>query len=72
VNRRSNGFFENTLTTLTEAYLRPRFYGYLDFQDKAAPIVHQYLTGRNSAKATASALNQWLLTWQRKGRGHRG
>ena len=72
VNRQSNGFFENTRATLTEAYLRPRFYGYLDFQDKAAPIVHQYLTGRNSAKATASALNQLLPACQRKGQEHGG
>ena len=72
VNRQSNGFFENTRATLTEAYLRPRFYGYLDFQDKAAPIVHQYLTGRNSAKATASALNRLLPACQRKGQEHGG
>ena len=72
VNRRSNGFFENTLTTLSEAYLRPRFYGYLDFQHQAAPIVHQYLTGRHSAGATASALDQLLLACQRKAQEHGG
>lgn len=72
VNRRSNGFFENTLTTLTEAYVRPRFHGYLDFQDHAGPVVYEYLTGGNSAKATVKALNQLFSDCQRKEQEHRG
>ena len=52
VNRRSNNFFANTVNTLREAYLRPRFKGYLDFQDHAGSIVHRFLTGGGSAKAT--------------------
>jgi multiple sugar transport system substrate-binding protein len=72
VNRRSNSFFENTLTTLSEAYVRPRFHGYLDFQDQAGPLVHEHLTGGNSAKATVKALNQLLPNCQTKGQGHRG
>jgi multiple sugar transport system substrate-binding protein len=72
VNRRSNGFFENTFATLTEAYLRPRFHGYLDFQGHAGSIVHRHLTGGDSARATVGVLNQWLVTCQRKHQGHRG
>ncbi len=41
VNRRCNRFFENTLATLDEAWLRPRWHGYLDFQDAAGLIVHE-------------------------------
>lgn len=72
VNRRSNDFFANTLTTLDEAYLRPRFKGYLDFQDHAGTMVHHYLTGDSPAKATVSALNQLLLACKRRGQGNRG
>lgn len=43
VNRASNNFFRNTLQTLDEAYLRPRFSGYLRFQDEAALVVHRFL-----------------------------
>lgn len=67
VNRRSHGFFENTLETLTNAYLRPRFFGYLDFQEQAGSIVHRCLTGQQSAKTCVAALNQLLRTCQRRG-----
>jgi len=70
VNRRSNGFFENTLQTLDQAYLRPRFFGYLDFQDQGGQIVHSYLTGGGSAKGVIAALNQRLHACRRKGQEH--
>jgi multiple sugar transport system substrate-binding protein len=43
VNQASNDFFRNTLTTLDQAWLRPRWNGYLEFQDEGGPIVHRYL-----------------------------
>lgn len=43
INKASNGFFERTLPALDRAYLRPRYNGYLDFQDKAGPAVQHYL-----------------------------
>jgi len=43
VNRRCNNFFKSTLPTLDRAYLRPRFFGYLEFQERAAAAVHRYL-----------------------------
>jgi multiple sugar transport system substrate-binding protein len=43
VNRRCNNFFKSTLPTLDRAYLRPRFYGYLEFQERAAAAMHKYL-----------------------------
>ena len=48
VNRRSNRFFERTLATLDNALLRPRFNGYMTFEDAAAPLVHRYLVNRGS------------------------
>jgi multiple sugar transport system substrate-binding protein len=62
VNRESGGFFRNTLTTLDEAWLRPRWNGYLDFQDGAALNVHQYLWGGGRSSDLVSRLNE--LAWQ--------
>ena len=42
-NDLSNGFFADTLATHDNAYLRPRYDGYLHFQDEAAPRVHAFL-----------------------------
>jgi multiple sugar transport system substrate-binding protein len=43
VNRASHAFFRNTLATLDQAWLRPRWNGYLHFQDHAGAVVHHYL-----------------------------
>jgi multiple sugar transport system substrate-binding protein len=56
VNRRCNRFFMNTLPTLENAYLRPRFFGYIPFQDQAGPIVHNYLTSGGQAKSCLAAI----------------
>lgn len=42
-NRRSLDFFRDTLHTLDEAYVRPRYSGYLYFQDRAGDHVRQYV-----------------------------
>lgn len=57
VNTISNGFFEITLPALDRAYLRPRYNGYLDFQDKAGPVVQRYLQQGGSASAVMAQLN---------------
>ncbi|MGG5371088.1 extracellular solute-binding protein [Enterococcus sp. AZ196] len=41
-NRRCENFFENTLQTLDNSYLRPRYNGYLHFQDHAGHFVREY------------------------------
>ncbi len=43
VNRRANNFFADTLATLDAAYLRPRFEGYIGFQEEAGRVVYRYL-----------------------------
>ena len=43
VNRRSSSYFRNTLPALDRAYLRPRFPGYLHFQDQGGAPIRQYL-----------------------------
>ncbi len=43
VNRSSNNYFINTLDTMDRAYLRPRYNGYLYFQDHAGIPLQKYL-----------------------------
>ncbi len=42
-NRLTNNFFRNTLPALQRAYLRPRYPGYIEFQDRASLAVHEFL-----------------------------
>lgn len=57
LNRDSHNFFRNTLTTLDEAWLRPRWPAYPGLQDAAAPIVHKYLWSGGEAKDVIFRLN---------------
>jgi multiple sugar transport system substrate-binding protein len=43
VNADAGDFYRDTLPTLDEAYLRPRYDGYIPFQDRAGEVVHTYL-----------------------------
>jgi multiple sugar transport system substrate-binding protein len=45
-NANANGFFADTLDALDAAYLRPRYDGFLSFQDEAGDLVHAYLRDR--------------------------
>jgi len=62
VNERSNHFFAHTLRTLDNAYLRPRYNGYLDFQDHAAPVVHRYLSEEIEAARVLDEINRIYRT----------
>lgn len=64
VNRRSNGFFQKTLQTLDEAYVRPRFDGYLHFQEAAGLIVHRFLSHGGESGAAMEQLNALLRSSQ--------
>ena len=72
VNRRCHGFFQKTLDTLDEAWLRPRWNGYHHFQDRAAILVHEFVWQGGDARAVAVKLNEMANTmWrpQDSGRG---
>lgn len=58
VNRRSHGFFQKTLPTLDEAWLRPRWNGYHHFQDEASILVHQFVWQGGKAETVSSELNK--------------
>lgn len=56
-NRVSNNFFKNTLSTLDTAWVRPRWNGYLHFQERAGAIVHRYMWGGGNARDEVCKLN---------------
>lgn len=43
VDAAANGFYSSTLEALDRAYLRPRFDGFLSFQDAAGDVIHDFL-----------------------------
>jgi multiple sugar transport system substrate-binding protein len=61
VNEVSNHFFEDTLTTLERAYLRPRFPGFIDFQTEASSLISQFLKGGWSSSDTLQRLERCYL-----------
>lgn len=58
VNRRSNGFFAKTLPALDRAYLRPRYAGYLHFQDRAGDYVQAYVKDGGDPNAVLGELER--------------
>ncbi|MEJ2009555.1 MAG: extracellular solute-binding protein [Acidobacteriota bacterium] len=58
VNAASNSFFERTLPALDRAYLRPRWNGYLDFQDKAGPAVQHCLQDGGNPREVIEQLDR--------------
>jgi multiple sugar transport system substrate-binding protein len=58
INQRCGGFFQDTLATLDAAYPRPRYSGYIPFQDHASLLVHSYLRDSGDARATIAAINE--------------
>jgi multiple sugar transport system substrate-binding protein len=58
VNTRTNNFFRDTLATLDNAYLRPRYDGYLHFQDAGGPVVHEYLKSGGNPKQVLRKLQK--------------
>ncbi|MBU3666760.1 MAG: extracellular solute-binding protein [Chthoniobacterales bacterium] len=58
VNAASNNFFKDTLATLDEAIVRPRYAGYMHFQDAASPVAHAFVAGKSSLKSTLDDLGR--------------
>jgi multiple sugar transport system substrate-binding protein len=56
-NKLSNNFFRNVLPTMENGYLRPRYNGYLHFQDKAGHPLHQFLLHGGNAKNVLGKFN---------------
>lgn len=59
VNRLSGNFFSGTLDTLTHGSLRPRFDGYIHFQEQAGNLIREALMNRASNRgALIQKLNE--------------
>jgi len=56
-NRLTNNYFYNTITALERAYMRPRYHGYLHFQDHAGHPIQQFLQGMRDKKSTLKKLD---------------
>jgi multiple sugar transport system substrate-binding protein len=57
-NRTTNGYFAATLPTLDAAWVRPRYPGYIDFQDAAGHAVHAFLRSEITAGAAYERLDE--------------
>lgn len=57
VNRYTAGYFINTLPALDRAYVRPRYNGYLHFQDRAGLPLRQYLQYGGDAQSVLDQMN---------------
>ncbi|WP_437919023.1 ABC transporter substrate-binding protein [Sphingobacterium sp. LRF_L2] len=58
VNERTADFFRNTLPTLQRAFLRPRYFGHMHFQDHAGDVVVQYLKEGGDEQNVLAELNR--------------
>lgn len=56
-NRIAHNYFRSTLPTLDRAWLRPRFSGYLHFQECGGTLVHDVVAGRRSAREALLGLD---------------
>lgn len=57
-NAVAHNFFRDTRATLNATYVRPRYDGYLTFQDQAGDAVNAFLAGQGSAQSTWQKLQQ--------------
>jgi multiple sugar transport system substrate-binding protein len=64
-NRLTGGFFRNTRRTLESAWVRPRYDGYMQFQDQGGDIVHAGLRGEATEEQTLDALDVAYLESRR-------
>ncbi len=49
VNAAASNFFQDTLAALDRAYLRPRYLGYMEVQERSGELIHDWLTSGASA-----------------------
>lgn len=64
VNAAACNFFKNTIATLDAAYVRPRFVGYIPFQQRAGELVVSCLKKEKKPDQTARELNSAFLAAQ--------
>lgn len=62
VNQHTDGYFKNTLPALDRAFIRPRYNGYLHFQDEAGKPIQQFLQYGGNAQSVLEQINQLYRT----------
>ncbi len=58
VNRLANNCFADTLPTLDGAWLRPRYSGYIPFQDSAGEVVTRFLAGGGDPRKVLAEIDR--------------
>ncbi len=58
LNERCDDYFFRTLPALDRAFVRPRYPGYLEFQDRAGDPIHQYLREGGDPTQVLDELNR--------------
>lgn len=66
VNAATTNFFANTLPTLDSAWMRPRFPGFIAFQDTASNLVHDYLIRGGTGSEVMSKMNDAFVQVRKK------
>jgi multiple sugar transport system substrate-binding protein len=66
LNAATTNFFADTLSTLDSAWVRPRFPGFIAFQDTASKLVHDYLVHGGPESDVISRMNIALMHLRRK------
>ena len=57
VNRLTNNFFYTLLPAMERGYMRPRYDGYLFFQDHAGEPVQEFLMGKRDVESALDVMN---------------
>lgn len=65
-NYLTNNYFSSTLQTLDESFVRPRYNGYLHFQDEAGEPIQKYLQYRGNERLVLDTVNQFYQHSNRK------
>lgn len=61
-NAKTHNYFSNTLPALQRAFLRPRYYGSMFFQDHAGDVVRNYLMSGGDEQAVLKELDKLYIT----------
>jgi multiple sugar transport system substrate-binding protein len=61
VNAGANSFFLNTLETLEQAYVRPRYDGFVEFHDQVGLLLHDHLRSRRDEVDIWADINELYL-----------
>ncbi|MEO6521950.1 MAG: extracellular solute-binding protein [Mucilaginibacter sp.] len=65
-NQLTHNYFSNTLPALQRAYLRPRYFGHMFFQDHAGDIVRDYLMNGGDEREVLKAMDELYLQSKQK------